>query len=127
MTVFGTFAAATRARAKALGFGDAGALANAETERAIALSCFGRLAYWKAPGYIAFVADLPLTSTQKAQRGELKALVAKMSADAYDMRALKRRIGRSDAVGVEVLALVRQMPALASRPDRVLRPSRTAT
>ena len=34
-----------------------------------------RLAYYKAPGYVAFVSALPLTSTQKIQRGALKELV----------------------------------------------------
>jgi acyl-CoA synthetase (AMP-forming)/AMP-acid ligase II len=36
--------------------------------------CLERLAYYKAPGYVAFVDALPLTPTQKVQRGELKAL-----------------------------------------------------
>lgn len=36
--------------------------------------CLTELAYYKAPGYVAFVADLPLTSTQKIQRSELRAL-----------------------------------------------------
>jgi acyl-CoA synthetase (AMP-forming)/AMP-acid ligase II len=35
-----------------------------------------QLAYFKAPGYVAFVDALPLTPTQKVQRGELKALAA---------------------------------------------------
>ena len=34
------------------------------------------LAYYKAPGYVAFVDALPLTPSQKIQRGELKALAA---------------------------------------------------
>jgi len=33
--------------------------------------CLGRLAYYKAPGYVAFVDSLPLTSSQKVQRAEL--------------------------------------------------------
>jgi acyl-CoA synthetase (AMP-forming)/AMP-acid ligase II len=53
--------------------------------------CVERLAYYKAPGYIAFVADLPLTSTQKIQRGELRNLVAASIATAHDTRGLKRR------------------------------------
>ncbi|CAM5484735.1 AMP-binding protein [Eoetvoesiella caeni] len=32
-----------------------------------------RLAYYKVPGYVAFVEALPLTATNKIQRGELKA------------------------------------------------------
>ena len=59
--------------------------------REITAWCVDRLAYYKAPGFIAFVADLPLTSTQKIQRGELRSLVASLAAAAHDMRALKRR------------------------------------
>jgi acyl-CoA synthetase (AMP-forming)/AMP-acid ligase II len=53
--------------------------------------CVERLAYYKAPGFIAFVKELPLTSTQKIQRGELRTLVASLAAEAHDTRALKRR------------------------------------
>ncbi|WP_428487536.1 AMP-binding protein [Rhodopila sp.] len=57
----------------------------------IASWCVDRLAYYKAPGFIAFVPELPLTSTQKIQRGELKRLVASLAGTAYDTRSLKRR------------------------------------
>jgi acyl-coenzyme A synthetase/AMP-(fatty) acid ligase len=52
-----------------------------------------RLAYYKAPGYVAFVPALPLTSTQKIQRGALKELVAATigSELCVDTRALKKR------------------------------------
>lgn len=52
-----------------------------------------RLAYYKAPGYVAFVPALPLTSTQKIQRGALKELVAATigSDHCVDTRPLKRR------------------------------------
>jgi acyl-CoA synthetase (AMP-forming)/AMP-acid ligase II len=53
--------------------------------------CIDRLAYYKAPGFVAFVAELPLTSTQKIQRGELRDLVASLAGAAHDTRALKRR------------------------------------
>jgi acyl-coenzyme A synthetase/AMP-(fatty) acid ligase len=59
--------------------------------RDIAAWCVDRLAYYKAPGFIAFVQQLPLTSTQKIQRGELRTLVASLTATAHDTRALKRR------------------------------------
>ena len=71
----------------------AGAKADAARARAMVAWCLDRLAYYKAPGYVAFVPDLPLTSTQKVQRGELKTLVAKLAAVAHDTRALKRRAG----------------------------------
>ena len=53
----------------------------------------GELAYYKAPGFLAFVDALPLTATQKIQRGELKALALAILArnDAVDVRALKKR------------------------------------
>src|ERR1700712_3231888 len=52
-----------------------------------------RLAYYKAPGYVAFVPALPLTSTQKIQRGALKDLVTTTigSDRCVDTRALKKR------------------------------------
>jgi acyl-CoA synthetase (AMP-forming)/AMP-acid ligase II len=53
--------------------------------------CVDRLAYYKAPGFIAFVDDLPLTSTQKIQRGELQVLIASLTGRAHDTRVLKRR------------------------------------
>ena len=60
---------------------------------AITAWCLERLAYYKSPGYVAFVPELPLTSTQKIQRGELRALVSGLLAagQAHDVRALKRR------------------------------------
>ncbi|MBV9559112.1 MAG: AMP-binding protein [Bradyrhizobium sp.] len=53
-----------------------------------------RLAYYKAPGYVAFVDTVPLTSTQKIQRGGLKDLVAASlaSPSCIDTRAMKKRV-----------------------------------
>ncbi len=55
--------------------------------------CLSRLAYYKAPGYVAFVEALPLTATNKVQRGVLKELAAELqSAPAtIDTRAMKKR------------------------------------
>jgi acyl-CoA synthetase (AMP-forming)/AMP-acid ligase II len=68
---------------------------NSDADEALARDitawCVDRLAYYKAPGYIAFVPELPLTSTQKIQRGELRNLVAALVATAHDTRGLKRR------------------------------------
>ncbi len=52
-----------------------------------------RLAYYKAPGYIAFVDHLPLTSTNKIKRGDIKTLVSNLidQPTTLDMRALKKR------------------------------------
>jgi acyl-coenzyme A synthetase/AMP-(fatty) acid ligase len=55
--------------------------------------CMTRLAYFKAPGYVAFVDQLPVTSTQKIHRRGLKDLVAERVArrDYIDTRSLKKR------------------------------------
>ncbi len=52
-----------------------------------------RLAYYKAPGWIAFVDALPLTVSQKIQRGELKAMAQTLPGQPHciDTRALKKR------------------------------------
>jgi hypothetical protein len=52
-----------------------------------------RLAYFKAPGYVAFVDALPLTGSQKIQRADLRELAKKLpgSPNCFDMRQMKRR------------------------------------
>jgi acyl-coenzyme A synthetase/AMP-(fatty) acid ligase len=52
-----------------------------------------QLAYYKAPGYVAFVDALPLTPSQKVQRAQLKALAASLPGQprCVDTRVLKRR------------------------------------
>lgn len=52
-----------------------------------------QLAYYKAPGWVAFVDALPVTSSQKIQRGELRQLAARLPGQAgcVDTRALKTR------------------------------------
>lgn len=54
-----------------------------------------RLAYYKAPGYVAFVDALPLTTTNKIQRGELKALAPTLvdGPDCVNTCAMKKRQG----------------------------------
>lgn len=55
--------------------------------------CLTQLAYYKAPGFIAFVEALPLTATQKLQRGVLKTLAVDLrdAPATHDMRGLKKR------------------------------------
>lgn len=55
--------------------------------------CLEQLAYYKAPGYVAFVDALPLTSTQKIQRRELKELADRLVEDpaTVDTRSMKKR------------------------------------
>jgi acyl-CoA synthetase (AMP-forming)/AMP-acid ligase II len=64
-----------------------------ELARDIQSFCAERLAYYKAPGYIAFLQSLPLTSTEKIQRAKLKELAAAAvsAPDCIDLRALKKR------------------------------------
>ncbi len=52
-----------------------------------------RLAYFKAPGYVAFVEALPLTVSQKIQRSELRELARTLpgAPNCIDTRAMKRR------------------------------------
>ncbi|MEP3435956.1 MAG: AMP-binding protein [Hoeflea sp.] len=66
---------------------------NAALATEIAGWCLTQLAYYKAPGYVAFVEALPLTSTQKIQRRELKALADRLVQDpaTVDTRAMKKR------------------------------------
>jgi len=60
----------------------------------IVKTCAERLAYHKVPGYIAIVDELPLSSTRKLARGEIKTLAAAaVSANrAIDTRALKAKL-----------------------------------
>lgn len=55
------------------------------------------LAYYKAPGYIVFCAQLPLTATAKIQRGQLRELALRSLEDglAIDMRSMKKREAHS--------------------------------
>ena len=57
----------------------------------IVRACAAKLAYHKVPGYIAFVDELPVSSTQKLRRGEIKTEAARMVAEggAIDLRGLK--------------------------------------
>lgn len=54
-----------------------------------------QLAYYKAPGYVAFVDALPLTTTNKIQRGELKALAPTLvdAPHCVNTCAMKKRQG----------------------------------
>ncbi|HEX7007631.1 MAG TPA: AMP-binding protein [Alphaproteobacteria bacterium] len=70
-----------------------GVAASAETADALFDWCFERLAYYKAPGYIAFFQQLPTTSTQKVQKAGLAALGRDpmSGANVFDVRERKRR------------------------------------
>lgn len=55
--------------------------------------CAGKLVYYKTPGYVLFIDHLPMTPSQKIQRGELKKLVQARVArgECVDLRDRKRR------------------------------------
>jgi len=57
--------------------------------------CLQQMAYYKAPAYVAFIDNIPLTSTQKIQRGELKQLAKSLLSDPQTVctAALKKRQG----------------------------------
>ena len=73
--------------------------AEPEAKRALAEDlvawCLARLAYYKAPGHVALVEALPMTASQKIQRGELRSLTTKLIAasTSFDTTALKKRQG----------------------------------
>ncbi|HKS64792.1 MAG TPA: AMP-binding protein [Xanthobacteraceae bacterium] len=57
----------------------------------IARACAQRLAYFKVPGHVAFVDTIPITPTQKLQRGAIKTLAAAAvgAPGTIDLRAFK--------------------------------------
>jgi acyl-CoA synthetase (AMP-forming)/AMP-acid ligase II len=72
------------------------AVAAAEREKfalEILQFCLDQLAYFKAPGYVVFCEQLPLTPTAKIQRAQLKELGRQLlaSSTCVDLRSLKKR------------------------------------
>jgi acyl-coenzyme A synthetase/AMP-(fatty) acid ligase len=67
--------------------------ATAKKAREIADWALLQMAYYKVPGYIAFVDALPLTPTQKIQRATLKMLANDLLASgrAHDLTHVKKR------------------------------------
>lgn len=65
----------------------------AETASDIVRWALGQMAYYKAPGWLGFVSELPRTPTEKILRAALKTVVAeKMErGELHDTRALKKR------------------------------------
>lgn len=65
--------------------------------RSVLEFCLQRLAYFKAPGYVAFCESLPLTPTEKIQRARLKDLAhaLRSTSATIDLRALKKRPGNT--------------------------------
>jgi acyl-CoA synthetase (AMP-forming)/AMP-acid ligase II len=74
------------------------AIPQAEREalaRSIVQHALDNLAYYKAPGYVAFVGEVPLTPSQKIQRGQLRELALSLPSQAccIDTRGMKKRQG----------------------------------
>ena len=69
---------------------NAGHPASEATALSIQDWCLQRLAYFKAPGHVAFLAELPVTSTNKVQKARL-ADFAIAPDHAFDLRSRKRR------------------------------------
>ncbi|MET0859186.1 MAG: AMP-binding protein [Telluria sp.] len=65
----------------------------AATATSITEYCLTQLAYYKAPGYVAFVDQLPLTTSQKIQRGVIKEWAQQLpgTARCIDTRGMKKR------------------------------------
>ena len=72
---------------------DADACEPAQLAASIVAHALAQLAYYKAPGYVAFVDALPLTASQKIQRGQLRELAHALPGQAHciDTRAMKKR------------------------------------
>lgn len=69
----------------------AGVPAEADTARALARHCLSQLAYYKAPGWVVFRDQLPVTSTNKLQKHRLFEKGQDPRAGAIDCRDLKKR------------------------------------
>ncbi|HEV2575050.1 MAG TPA: AMP-binding protein [Beijerinckiaceae bacterium] len=78
---------------------DPAAQANAALAEAIVQGAAASLAYHKVPAYIAFVDALPLSSTKKIARGEVKTLANNALRDqaVFDFRALKAQLRKAPA------------------------------
>ena len=66
------------------------ALLSRKTAVSIQDWCLERLAYFKAPGHVAFLDALPTTATNKVQKAKLADFAVK-AADSFDLRERKKR------------------------------------
>lgn len=70
--------------------------ADRATAQAVVEHCLEHLSYFKVPGYIAYVNELPLTASQKVSRRELgdSARARLEASSCFDFRKLKKRRDR---------------------------------
>ena len=68
-----------------------------ELAKKIVRDCLVSLSYFKVPGHIGFVTQLPISSTQKIKQGEIKGLCEKVlgSSAHFDMTSLKSAKNRA--------------------------------
>ncbi|MBP6854184.1 MAG: long-chain fatty acid--CoA ligase, partial [Rhodoferax sp.] len=59
--------------------------------RVLTTHCLSELAYYKAPGWVLFLPELPVTATNKLQKSRIFAPGDDPRSRAFDMRALKKR------------------------------------
>jgi crotonobetaine/carnitine-CoA ligase len=59
--------------------------------RTLTAHCLSELAYYKAPGWVIFLPELPVTATNKLQKSRIFAPGDDPRSRAFDMRALKKR------------------------------------
>lgn len=71
----------------------AGRQASEDTAQALTRHCLDQLAYYKAPGWVLFRDEMPVTPTNKIQKGKLFEPGADPLAGAFDTRGLKKRPG----------------------------------
>lgn len=71
-----------------------GVAADAAQAARLQAHCLARLAYFKAPAHIAFVAQLPQTASQKLARGAIKALALESlnAGRSFDLTQAKKRV-----------------------------------
>ena len=73
-----------------------GCVGDEPAARAVFEHCMDRLSYFKVPAYIAWVAHLPLTASQKVSRKDLKSIARRLleNDDCFDFRGSKKRRDR---------------------------------
>ena len=69
----------------------AGHRPNAELAQSLLSHCLQDLAYYKAPAWVVFREELPVTATNKLQKNLIFAAGQDARAQAIDLRGLKKR------------------------------------
>lgn len=69
----------------------AGHMAGQALAESLVAHCLAELSYYKAPGWVVFRSDLPVTATNKLQKNRIFERGEDPLAQAFDLRALKRR------------------------------------